>query len=84
MGRKPPKIGRPRSGNNALGRWIDRHGWTRDRVAARLGVSRRYLDRLCNGDRRPNLELAVRIEDLTGGEVSVRYWLRTTTPHSGE
>jgi transcriptional regulator with XRE-family HTH domain len=84
MGRKKAKIGRPRSRNNAFGKWIDRRGWTRDRAAARLGVSRRYLDRLCNGSRRPNLELAVKIEDLTGGEIGVRYWLRTTAPHRNE
>ena len=84
MGRKKAKLGRPRSRNNALGRWIDKRGWTRDQAAARLDVSRRYLDRLCNGERRPDLELAVKIEDLTTGDVSVRYWLRTTSPHREE
>ena len=56
---------------------------TRECVAERLGKSRAYLDRLCAGARRPDLETAIAIEDMTGGTVPVRYWLKIPK-HSGD
>jgi transcriptional regulator with XRE-family HTH domain len=75
MGRKK-KVGRPRARTNAFGQWIDAQGLHRDDVARKLGISRRMLDRLCAGDRHPGLKVAVAVEDMTEGEVSVRSWLR--------
>jgi transcriptional regulator with XRE-family HTH domain len=83
MVRPRKRGGPPRLATNALGRWIDRKDITRNEVAERLGISRRYLDRLCSDTRRPNLELAVAIEDLTRGKVKVRSWLKTPR-HSGD
>ena len=45
-------------------------------VAEKLGISRRHLDRLCANARRPDLELAIAVEDLTKGAVNVRSWLK--------
>lgn len=75
--------GRPRKATNALARWIDAKRLSRDEVADRLGVSRAHLDRLCADGRRPDLELAFAIQDLTGGEIPARSWLRVPT-HSGD
>ena len=75
--------GRPRRHTNALGSWVDGSGLTRIEVARRLGITRQYLDRLTNGTRRPDLELAVRVEDLTDGQVPVRSWLKVPK-HGGD
>lgn len=84
MGSKPKhQRGRPRTTTNAFGRWIDRSKLSRDEVAERLRLSRQYVDRLCRDDRRPDLELAVKIEDLTRGKIRPRDWLRTPR-HSGD
>jgi len=48
----------------------------RDEAAARLGVTRTHLDRLCRGDRRPGLDLAIRIERLSKGAISAAEWVR--------
>lgn len=56
---------------------------TREQVAERLRRSRGYIDRLCTDARRPDLETAIAIEDLTGGRVSVRGWLKIPK-HSGD
>jgi transcriptional regulator with XRE-family HTH domain len=77
------KRGRPPGAMNAFARWIRDSDQTRDEVARRLRKSRAYIDRLCTGARRPDLETAIRIEDLTEGVISVRFWLRTPK-HSGD
>lgn len=44
-------------------------------LAKRLGVSCGYMSELVKGDKTPGLELAVKIEDATGGQVSARSWI---------
>lgn len=73
--------GRPPSHMGKLAVWIESVGRTREDVAEELGVSRRYLDHLCREYRRPALDLAVKIERLTKGQVSVEY-LANLKPHS--
>jgi transcriptional regulator with XRE-family HTH domain len=65
--------------------FITRSGKSRSHWAERLGVSRSYLSDLLNGNRTPSLELAARIERMTGGEVPAVSWVPApvTTP-SGE
>jgi DNA-binding XRE family transcriptional regulator len=58
-----------------FGRWLAEHGINRDDVARRLGVNRRHVDHLAREDRRPSLELAIKIERLTAGEISAAYFL---------
>jgi hypothetical protein len=70
--------GRPRKTTNAFGRWIDESRYSRDQIAERLGMSRSYLDQLCAGIRRPNLELAFKIEDMSKGAVPARSWLKAS------
>jgi transcriptional regulator with XRE-family HTH domain len=44
-------------------------------VAQKLGVSQAYLSQLLSGQRRPSLELAVHIEQMTGGAVPTTSWI---------
>ncbi len=67
--------GRPVLKRSKLGAWVDERGWTRQQLADKLGIELGSAARLCSGERRPSLELAIAIEDLTDGAVSVRYWL---------
>jgi hypothetical protein len=73
--------GRPRKTQSRLSRWIDTQKLERGQVAARLGIGRTYLDKLCREEARPSLELAVAIEKFTGGAVPAADWLRVA-PHS--
>jgi DNA-binding XRE family transcriptional regulator len=77
MGRsvEKPRIGHPVEKRNKLAVWIEEHGWTRQQLANELGILRSSVDRLCTGMRRPSLETAIQIEDLTKGAVPARYWL---------
>jgi len=76
------KMGRPRKEENTLARWIDKTAdGNRDEVAKKLGISREYLDRLCRGERRPSLALALNIETKTG--IKVAEWA-DVAPHSAD
>ena len=68
-------MGRPVEKRSKLGEWVDANGWTRHQVAEALGIAFGTATRLCSGARRPSLEMAIQIEDLTNGAVSVRSWL---------
>ncbi len=50
-----------------LSDWLDRNIRiiTREGLAHELGILRENLDRLCRGARRPGLDLAFEIEDVT-------------------
>ena len=41
-------------------------------VAEKIGVSQPSISKYCNGERRPLYEVAVKIEKLTKGEVTVK------------
>jgi transcriptional regulator with XRE-family HTH domain len=76
------KIGRPRKEENALARWIDKtERGNREKVAMELGITRKYLDRLCRSERRPSLALALNIEAKTG--IKVAQW-GTVAAHSAD
>lgn len=53
---------------------ITRSGETRSAWARRLGISLPYLSSLASGNRRPSLDLALKIEIATGGAVPVQAW----------
>lgn len=75
MGRRDaPRVGRPRKQETPLSRWLDRTGKSRQELADELGIARSHVDRLCRGDRRPSLELALDIEKLTDGAVAASEW----------
>jgi DNA-binding XRE family transcriptional regulator len=66
--------GRPRVSENALSKWIDGSGMTREQVAKSLGIPKPSLDRICRDERRPNLDLAFQIERVTGGNIPAKSW----------
>jgi len=43
-------------------------------MAQKLGVSESHVIKLCLGTRKPSLNLAIAIEQKTGGEVSLFDW----------
>lgn len=52
--------------------------------AAMIGVDPSIVSKLLNGSARPGLELAVRIEDATGGAVPARSWVSKADDTNGE
>lgn len=72
-GRRP---GRSRKRETPLSKWLDEHGEDREKFAAKIGIVRTSLDRICRGDRRPGWELALKIEKATKGEVPVSMWAK--------
>ena len=68
--------GRPRGVTNAFGKWIDQSGKSRETVAERLGVGLQYVHLLCRNGRRPDLELAFKIERMTKGKIQAESWLK--------
>jgi hypothetical protein len=75
--------GRPRQESNILSDWIDSTGRTRKDVAIQLKVAPGHLDQLCASRRRPDIDLAFRIEDLTDGAVPARFWT-SVSAHSSD
>jgi hypothetical protein len=73
--------GRPRKSESKLSRWLDAAGMTRYELAERLKIGRGHADRICRGERRPSLELAVEIERLTDGAIPASTW--TSIPKHG-
>jgi len=57
-----------------LSAWLDAVGMTRYDLAERLTIARGHVDKICNGERRPSLELAIEIERITKGAVPAAYW----------
>ena len=53
---------------------ITASGQTRRAIADQLGISASYLSLLEGGKKRPSLDLAFRIERLTGGAVPAASW----------
>ena len=56
-----------------LARWIVRGRMNQGEAADVIGISRVKLNQYLNGESRPSLETAVRIEDACG--IGVRLWL---------
>ncbi len=67
---------RPQEDRSLFERWIDTSGMSRDEVAAKLNLGRSTLFALLKGDHYPSLETAVAIEELTGGAVPPRAWIK--------
>lgn len=62
---------------------IARSGKTRTQFAEELGIGRPFLSMLESGKKRPSLELAVRIDRMTGGAVPASSWVPAeSTPTS--
>lgn len=52
-------------------------------LAKRLGISQPHLSQILASKRKPSLELAVRIEKLTGGAVPAGSWVEDGVPAVG-
>ena len=61
------------SARELLARWLVRGRMTQGEGADQIGISRVKLNQYLNGDARPSLETAIRIEDATG--IGARTWL---------
>src|SRR5262245_5218981 len=61
------------SGRQQLERYIVRHRLTQAEAADQFGISRVQLNQYLNRERRPGLEVAIQIEDVTG--IGIRMWL---------
>ena len=62
-----------RSGRQLLAQWLIRRRLTQGEGAEEIGISRIKLNQYLNGEARPSLETAIRIEDATG--IGIRSWL---------
>jgi transcriptional regulator with XRE-family HTH domain len=70
-------MGRTPNTDTPLGKWIAEHRkGDRVTVAEELGIKRTSLDRLCRDGRRPSLDLAGKIAELTRNAVPLGYWLK--------
>lgn len=63
------------SGRERLRAWIDRSKFNQRQAAELLQFTEVFLSQILNGTRRPGLENAIHIEDVTG--ISVESWLRS-------
>lgn len=50
----------------SLAAWLEQSGTTQTELAEQLGVVPSHISMLVSGDRTPSLDLAIRIESLTG------------------
>ena len=58
-----------------LAEFVEASKETQAALAAKLRISRAYMSDLVNENRRPGLELAVRIERITEGKVPAGSWV---------
>jgi DNA-binding XRE family transcriptional regulator len=59
---------------STLGLWVKSSGLSRKEVAEKLGISLSYVHLLCRGERRPDIDLAFKIEELTG--IDAKSWVK--------
>lgn len=62
-------------GMSQLSAYLTRAAKTQAQFAADLGVDQATVSKLCRQKMTPSLDLAVRIERLTSGEVAVSSWI---------
>lgn len=60
--------------------YLSANGINQADFAKRIGVSRPYVCLLALGTKTPSLEVALSIQEVTGGEVSVNQWKRNESP----
>ena len=63
------------AGMENLSHYAKETGLSQRELAKRLGVDPSIVSRLLNGQMRPGLELAVRIQRLTDGRVAASSWV---------
>ena len=73
--------------HHPLAAWCRAQGWTQARLADELGCAPGTVTRLLTGAQRPSEALAARIDEITGGAVTVRLeptWCVDGVPHGGK
>jgi len=68
---------------NKLQSYLTTHKIPVGKLAKQLGISQSYLSGIKTGARRPSLDLAFAIEDVTEGHVTARSWsqqIQSQTP----
>jgi DNA-binding XRE family transcriptional regulator len=60
-----------------LKEWLDKQLGTKKEFAEKIGVSRYTLYKYLNGEATPRLEIALRIQKVTNGEVRVEDLIKT-------
>jgi transcriptional regulator with XRE-family HTH domain len=73
-----PRNPRPEAVNN----YLKSEAITQAGFADRLGVKQSTVSKWCAGDKRPGLDMAVKIEAATGGAVPVDSWVRHSVSSS--
>jgi predicted GIY-YIG superfamily endonuclease/DNA-binding XRE family transcriptional regulator len=61
-----------RGEGRSFGAWLKARKIKQTEVASVMGEARTFINEVCNGRRSPGLRLAIKIEDFTGGEITVR------------
>jgi len=59
-------MGKPSTPRRAVKVWLAQHDRTQAWLAAKLGISESTLSKIISGNLQPALDVAVRIEELTG------------------
>lgn len=72
------------SGMEQLSRYLKKNSIRQGEFAASVGVTQGVISRLVNGTTKPGLELAVRIDTATQGDVPVHCWVKVSQVGSGE
>ncbi len=54
--------------------WIAKAGFTPESLGVELEVTGQTVRNWINGNGKPRVETAIRIEDLSQGAIPVRYW----------
>jgi DNA-binding XRE family transcriptional regulator len=77
-GSRQPGAGRKplREEKTLLGEWVERSGMSISDLARAVGISTSSFYELMGGRSEPRVTTAVKIEDLTKGEVPVRSWVK--------
>lgn len=81
--KKPVRLGRSRflsSGAKSLQMYLDSHGFSLRAFAEMLGISRGQVGMYTSGRSKPSLDLAVKIKQITEGEVPEDSWVDGQQP----
>lgn len=65
-----------------LAKYLQETGVSQRSLAVELGVDASIISKLLSGATRPGLDLAIRIQRLTGGNVPAECWVPSVLPET--